>query len=214
MLYDRSWLLLPALLLFLLPPQTAEARSVTVLAGEAEVDAGSEVSVPVSVRDCEGLSGLSFNLRYQPDLLEFVDVVEGPLLREGLLEHQLQEPGLLKIDLLPDQTITGNGELLAVTFRAVGEAGKTAELTLEQLLAADDLTREMLVAAEHGKITVVPGGPGLMDVLAGLLVLGGVGFLVWQLRRRRTGSTHAVASEPAADSTQAATEPADSVPAE
>lgn len=209
MLYHRSGLLLPVLLLFLLPAQVAQARAVTVAITTTEAPQNAEVTIPVLVRDCEGLSGLSFNLRYDPEVLEFVGLTAGPLLQKGLLEHRLEEPGLLQIDLLPDQTITGDGELLTVRFRAAGAAGATSELALEQLLAADDATREMLVTAEQGQITVRPASPGLLDALIGLLVLGGIAFLVWQLVRRRTARSP-LAPEPAA-SARTDAEPADSV---
>ena len=110
--------------------------------------------------------------------------------------------------------ITGDGELLTIRFRAAGAAGATSELALEQLLAADDATREMLVTAEQGQITVRPANPGLLDVLIGLLVLGGIVFLVWQLMRRRTARSPRppLAPEPApAPSARTDAEPADSV---
>ena len=214
MLKHRSGLLLPVLLLFLLPAQVAQARAVTVAITTTEAPKNTEVTVPVQVRDCEGLSGLSFNLRYDPEVLQFVELTAGPLLQQGLLEHQLEEPGLLQVDLLPDQTITGDGELLTIRFRAAGAAGATSELALEQLLAADDATREMLVTAEQGQITVRPANPGLLDVLIGLLVLGGIVFLVWQLMRRRTARSPRppLAPEPApAPSARTDAEPADCV---
>ena len=188
----RLWF--PALLLVAYLPQSASARTVAVSVGTARASAGDSATVPVVVRDCEGLSGLECELRYDTRLLEFIELTAAPLLQDSVLVHEEIEPGVLKVGLVADQTITGNAELFSLKFRATGEAGSTAGIELARLLATDEQTREMLVNLEDGRVLIGAVGWGPLDVLISLLAIAGIVVLVYRLRSGSSKPDRAVDS--------------------
>ena len=168
----------------------AQAASVTVVVPNCQAATGNEIKVPIQARRAEGLGSFQLELVYHPALLEFQEVEEGPLLSGAMLASNLAEAGRVKIAGVgdPQNPIRGDGELVLVRFRVLGEGGKECPLSIENALAWEqtDAAFDMLVATEPGKFTAERSGRLwiLVAVGGGLLVM----LVVLFVARRKMAS--------------------------
>ena len=75
----RPGSLLALFLLLVLGPAAGTVAAVEVTVDNVEAPAGGEVEVPVRVRGATGLEGLQFVLTFDPNAVECVEVVAGPI---------------------------------------------------------------------------------------------------------------------------------------
>lgn len=173
----------------------ATAASLTARVASVEVPSGGSVEVAVELSGGVGLGCMEGMLRFDPSVLRVEEVNLGALLEGALARHSSEIEGRVPFTFATTTSVKGEGTLLKVRFRAVGDAGKSSPLTLEGVRAWDDSTtqKELFLAVEAGKATVVASFPWLWIVcgLGGLLVVG-AGLL--RARRRPPSPAHSKAS--------------------
>jgi hypothetical protein len=179
----------------------ASASSMTVVLGAVEGANGSEVEVPIDIRDTQKLGAMQMELTYDPALLEAKTVKQGNLPQEIAIGHNVIEPGRLRIvmNTAARESISGDGTLMKAVFQVKGGKGQRCDLRLEGLRAWDNTTPEsrpfeMLVTAEPGTFAVPGGLPVLVLIAAGAAaVLAALVVVAAVARKRRRKETAAVA---------------------
>lgn len=165
----------------LLSPATL-ASSVTVSVGAVQSAAGSKVKIPIAVKDARKLGAIQLDLRYDPELLEFVSAKPGSFDEEIKVIANAAVPGELYVGMHTSarDTISGSGALIDAVFKVIGADGQGCDLLLENVEAwyapnVNTPALEMLVTTETGRFTVAGTAfPGWIWIagaaLAGLLL--------------------------------------------
>lgn len=189
----RTWLPLALLALSSAatstPARTPEAIVLSV--EQAEGTAGSRVTVPIVVEDAERLGPVQFVLKYDPAVLRVEDVGRGSLARAAMVHHELPEPGTLRVALITEGAMDGDGNLVDVEFEVLA-SNQISRLELENARAWEwQSLAELIVDTRAG--TFVATGP-LWTSRTGLAVAGLFVMVIVVLlagRRRRVSAAHA-----------------------
>lgn len=178
-----------------------EGASVTLTLPEATGAPGSEVAVPIMVRNAEGLGPFQFDVVFDPAVLTPIGVADGSGGKVGLVDHNLVEPNRLSIAASgqPSQPIQDDGTLLLITFAVSGELGDSSPLVFENPRAWEQSVEalDMFVSHEAGSFTVEEAGVPLWWFAAGAAALLLAGMLALALRKRGA-PRHPVAEKRAA----------------
>jgi hypothetical protein len=102
------------------------------------------------VRGSSNLGSLQLELRFDPQALELKGVRAGPLARNALVDSKLSAPGRVQIGLVAASGVSGDGDIVILTFAAAGKAGLVS-LTVVQLQAADTDLRDLVVTTSPGQ---------------------------------------------------------------
>ncbi|RMH72208.1 MAG: T9SS C-terminal target domain-containing protein, partial [Gemmatimonadetes bacterium] len=128
--------------------QSDRIASAMVTLADAQVAPGEEVVMPLIVSDLTGLDviALQASLEYDANVLEFVGYRTAGTLTEGF---ELAESSNLGGYAL--QAIAGEGTLIEVVFKAVGEIGESSTVTLGGFML-----NETVLADLSAEVKVVP----------------------------------------------------------
>ncbi len=164
------------------------AASVTFRVPTVQADAGGTVEVPIQAVGAPGLGAIHLELVYDPLILTADTVTRGSLAgNNALTDFNVGKPGRVVIGIVSLDAIKGDGPIATVRFKAIGAAGSTSSLTLENSKAWESSSHaEVLVTAEAGKVTVGGGFPIWLIAIAlfvFILLLLLIFFLI--MRRRR-----------------------------
>lgn len=144
----------------------AYAKNVSVGKTVANPDTAS-VPITVSARMTgENVHGFSFDMAFEPSILQAIDVTEGTFLKHDGAATIWNVPVINNEDGLitgitcrrtgEDAVVDGAGPLVVVTFKPVATGGSTVSLQNLRLSAPDDT--EIAVAAQTGWVDVFPHG--------------------------------------------------------
>jgi hypothetical protein len=166
---------------------TAMAAQVTLSVQETAAPASQTVQIPINAEVTAAAAAMQMDLLFDPKVLVFKQIRNGPLLASALVEANVATPGQLRIALTGNEAIKGTGTLLNVEFEVQPGKPTVVELRLDQARAWDHAnTLAMTVAAGDGSFSRTGSG-----VLLWVYVAGGVAVLVALLvviTRRRKGT--------------------------
>jgi Cohesin domain len=101
--------------------------------GPASVQAGANFTVALRVNTKEPLRAAPMQLRFQPDVLEPVNVRPGKFFGEGSFSYRVNPSGSIFVGATSQPAAPGaDAELVLVTFRPI-KRGATAELSMSAL---------------------------------------------------------------------------------
>ena len=130
---------------------------VTLSVADSQSAPESEISIPLMLESPEAVGGMSFELHYDPQVLQLKSVDRGTLLsgKNVLLETNPNDPGRLRVAFVGLDAIQGKGELALATFGVVGASGLGTDLHLEAVEAMEaESMRELRTTASDGKLSV------------------------------------------------------------
>jgi Cohesin domain len=180
-----------ALAVFALDAGRIRAARVVVAAGHVEGAPGKEVAVPITlkgVKEAKGVRGMSIRLNYDPAILTFKAVNEGPLLTRAIVRKDIDEkadPGKLAFGFLCDTktpaskeftSVQEDGVVLTVSFLVNDKAtiGQKSALVLDNYRVIDTAEPpfELPVSTEEGAFIVTgPAFPWIWILIgSGILV--------------------------------------------
>ncbi|MBN2013364.1 T9SS type A sorting domain-containing protein [candidate division KSB1 bacterium] len=124
---------------------------------KTSVKQGLYVSIPVNIAGTTGINvqDVVLKIDYDPSILQWQGTTN-----EGTLTASWDQPqvtvnsGNLNIHLHGSSALTGNGALLNLQFRALGESGSVAALHISQLTLTTD--KPLAASIEDGSVTVLP----------------------------------------------------------
>ncbi len=172
-----------------------QATSVTLVAPNCQGLSGAEIKAPIHAREAEGIGSLQMEVVYDPTLLEPTEVEEGTMLPGAMLAFNVVAPGRLRVAVVgdPQTPVRGDGELVVVKFKVLGQAGRECPLNIEHAQAWEQTNEalDMLVKVEHGKFAIERAGMPLWIIVAvGVVVLLAVVVFILAARRGAGGRTH------------------------
>ena len=148
-----SILLLILAMAFLISTATAGVI-VTVNAGTA--GEGKTATIPVTVNGASNLGAMDLVLTYDPTVLKFTSVELGDLSTNGIVEGKEVQSGMAKISFADTKGISGDGNILKVTFDVTGKKGSTTNLGVSAQAYGLDL-KDIPTTAQGGAIAVKSG---------------------------------------------------------
>ncbi len=189
--FPAPLLLTAASLCFLFAAQSTASTLFLFPSPDARVRAGAVATLPVYIEGARDLGALQFDLVFDGELMEIVEVTAGASMPPVLLDFHVVQPGLLRVALAGSEAVAKDTRL-DIQVRGVA-AGSTA-LTLQNAQAWELSTGyDLLTQTRPGQLTVTGGLPisGLLiAVIVALVLLAGLGLLL-VLRKRKPRSIQA-----------------------
>jgi len=173
------------------------------------VAVGQTFIVEVKISEVGDLYGWEFRLRWNPNLLDVVDVTEGPFLKQGGDTFFAKKTNNTAGNILVDCTLLGNvsgvsgsGTLATVKFYA--EVQGESILDLYETTLISSLEQPITHTANDGNVTAGPRAVGITDMLkpyvpiiAALIALAGIGFTsLWFFKFRKKEKREAIVTAP------------------
>lgn len=158
-------------------PDNGSSNGLFTVTGEAVTDklvltagtvtgrAGSNVSVPITLRSEGNVAGLQFALSYDPALLNYKDIEEGALTEDYTVEAEAVSGSVnvLLVKIPVTSIEAGQGTVAKINFTVVSGArtGRSCDLAFNNVTFSDD-EGEPLIADKlnNGKFTVASSGGG------------------------------------------------------
>lgn len=125
-----------------------------LIVGSRTAPPGSEVLVPVSLREAEGLSSLGFTLNYDPSVVEVVSVSKGARLSPATFSYNQDVAGAVRVGFAATTGLSGGGSAVIVEFRTIGEEDTASLITLTDVLASNSSGAQLPLQLGEGLITI------------------------------------------------------------
>lgn len=100
---------------------------------DPDFPATRQVEVPINLLNASDLGSLEFLLVYEPATMEFVEVVEGVLGVDPVIETNLRAPGRVWVGIIDPQGVNGDGAIAVVSFRTLEGGQADSPLSLEEI---------------------------------------------------------------------------------
>ena len=151
---------------------------------ETRLRTGSEVTLPVSIKGARDLGAFQFEMLFDEEILEIVNVTRGSGMPPVLLDFNVVRPGLLRIALAGSEPIDRDTR---IDVRIRGLAAGSGALELQEVKGwALTTGYELLTEAMPGQVTVTAGSPISGTLIAVILMLIVIAVIVLLLRMRKS----------------------------
>ena len=145
------------------------------------VAVGGQTTVALSlVPEQASLHSADLRIEYEASVISPVSVSPGSLASQWMIASNLDTPGVIKVAMAGSQGVTTEGELLQITFQAVGEEGSVSALTLaeasldEGQIAATAQDGELAVVSVHELTVTVKGNGRVISTPSGIDCISGL----------------------------------------
>jgi hypothetical protein len=109
---------------------TAQAADATLSLPQVTIPPGEQLTFALSLQVSEDqVYSADMEIVYDTSVAEALDVTAGALVPDWMLAKNLSIPGRIQVALAGSRAVTLSGELLRLTFRAVGSNGSSTTLT-------------------------------------------------------------------------------------
>ena len=173
--------------LFILQPVKSFADAISVSPPlETTVQTGSERTLPISIIGAQDLGALQFELAFNEDIMEIVDVARGSGIPPVLLDFNIIGPGLLRVALAGSEPINGDA-VIDLRIRGLAEGSGAIELMDVQAWALST-GFELLTESTPGMVTITPVSAfsGILIIAVLLLFLVALIALIFRMRKKKT----------------------------
>jgi hypothetical protein len=97
---------------------------------------GGTVEAVIEVESADNIGSMDLSLEYDPQILVIVDVLQGFLTRDSIVEYS-PDDGFVRILINDVDGFSGSGSILSVQFTVTGTNGDSCELVLMDVEAND-----------------------------------------------------------------------------
>ncbi|NYT20157.1 MAG: hypothetical protein GKC08_07720 [Methanosarcinales archaeon] len=165
--------------LLLIFSQNAMAQVIDLDIPDTTTSVGSLVEVPIMMSNGVDVGSMDLVVNYDPDVLSVSSVEKGEL-TNGMLQANTETEGSIIISIVDVDGITGDGELVLLSFDVIGEEAGSSSLTFTSAQANDVNTYiDIQVETSDGNVTVEKKGlPGFELWMAAFVI-----FLAMLFRR-------------------------------
>jgi hypothetical protein len=179
-----TFILFAGLVLLLAGPAAA---AMTVSIDSTTAGAGSTTIIPVKVSGASNLAAMDLVITYDPSVLQFSSADLGALSTNGMVEANSASPGTAKIGVVDTRGISGDGTLVSMNFKVVGNSGSSTQVTPQVSGAWNTDLVDIQTTTSGGTLTVGGGQSGGSIPLSTVTVFGAlcVAGLFLGIRARR-----------------------------
>lgn len=146
------------LFLWLIAPACAAAAKIKIDPANQKVGSGDTFSVDIRTEDVKDLLGWQFDIAFDPNMIEFVQVNEGPFLKskgKTLFISGSKKQGAVRniaASLLGNDGVNGSGVIATVHFKLTKKG--PAKLDLENHLFSDPAAQPIVHSVENGGVNL------------------------------------------------------------
>lgn len=152
---------------------------VDIIANNGEAESGKSFDYPINISDADKLGGIGFTVLYNPALFELKDLNGGNLASNAMIEYNEVESGKILVSMVDANGINGDGELILLKFKTIGDVGDNSEITLEEARAYDTDLLDVPFNLNNGSIAVIEaGGIALPGIKIEYIIIGALALLV------------------------------------
>ena len=111
------------------------------------------VGIPVHISGAPDVAGVQFELLYDPESLQFEDIIPGALIKDFLFESATDQiNGVISVAAIGMRDSKGTGEVAIAKFKPLKE--NKLQLTIRNLIMADSDLKPIKVTHKPGNITI------------------------------------------------------------
>jgi hypothetical protein len=163
---------------------TVSAAGIVVSIDGQTVGAGGKAVIPVKVTGASNLGGVDLTVTYDPAVLKFTSAEQGALSTNGMIASNETRPGTVVMGLVDSKGMTGDGNLVVLTFDVIGSEGSSTQMNVIVRGAYSSDLKDVANQGTGGTITVGAAGSGtggkiplsMVVVIIALIIVGGVSF--------------------------------------
>jgi hypothetical protein len=159
------------------------AAGLTVSVSDTVGAPGETVNVPINLAGASDVGSMDIVLTYDSNVLRAVEVEAGKLAKTALIESNTAEEGEVIIALADSSGITGDGEVVLISFEVLGESGTTSPLTLESVSVSNTELVELVTTTESGTFSVEE--PRLGDASTVILAIAALIIALFIIERKK-----------------------------
>ena len=176
---QKRFLTIAVLTLLLIFSQNAMGQMIDLDIPDTTTSVGSSVEVPIMMSNGADVGSMDLVVTYDPDILSVSSVEKGDL-TNGMLQANTETEGNIIISIVDVDGITGDGELVLMSFDVIGEEAGSSSLAFTSAQANDVNTYiDIQVGTSDGTVTVEKKGlPGFELWMAAFVI-----FLTMLFRR-------------------------------
>ena len=153
---------------------------VKVTVSDAQGSNGSIIDVPIMITNADDVGSMDIVITYDSTILQVGSVAKGDL-NQGMISSDTGTSGILSLAIADQNGITGDGEIVVISFTVVNQTG-SSPLLIEDLLVYDVDGLEIDATSQNGTFTVTKssgengGTPGFEMVLFILSLIAVLSF--------------------------------------
>jgi len=142
----------------IIPAYAEAAAKIKIDPANQKVSSGDAFSVDIRAEDVKNLLGWQFDIAFNPDMIEFVKVTEGPFLKskgKTLFISGSKKQGAVRniaASLLGNDSVSGSGVIATVYFKLAKRG--SAKLDLENHLFSDPAAQPIAHSVENGGVNL------------------------------------------------------------
>jgi hypothetical protein len=168
---------------------TVSAAGIVVKIDGQTVGAGGKAVIPVKVAGASNLGGVDLTVTYDPVVLKFTKAEQGALSTNGMIEANETRPGTVLMGLVDSKGMTGDGNLVDLTFDVIGAQGSSSQMNVIVRGAYSSDLKDVANQGIGGTITVGSPGSGTggktpLSIVTVTIALIIVGVVVLKIRNR------------------------------
>lgn len=142
-------LVINAILIVLIVIGIATTACIRFREKEGSITSGKEevslILVPVEVNGANKLGSLYGEMVYDPKVLFPVDVGNGSIAKDALLEYSIKIPGRVIFGIVDEKSIDGDGAIVIIRFQPL-DGNATSQLELQNVVVHDVTAINQLTA--------------------------------------------------------------------
>lgn len=114
----------------IIKPALAATPETIVSIDDTSADFSETIQIPINISNAKDIGSMDISLNYNSSVLSSVKVEKGSLTSNSMLQSNMTD-GTVKIGLIDDSGINGDGSLVILTFEVWGYPGTTTVLDLD-----------------------------------------------------------------------------------
>ena len=164
---------------------------VDIIANNSEAEFGKSFEYPIQIENADQLGGIGFTVLFNSSLFELKELVGSDLASNAMIEYNEVEKGKVLVSIVDANGMNGDGELILLKFKTIGDIGDNTDINIEEARAYDTELLDVPFNLNNGNIAVIEAGgftlPGIKIeyIIIGALVLV-VAFLFGRMSRKRS----------------------------
>lgn len=140
------------MLVFATTPATAQSMRLELTIAHGSAEAGSIAKVPIRFNSAVNIGALQLELVFDPALLRFKGIENGPVLSSALVESNVVQPGRARVALVSNEEVKGSGVLLVAEFEMLAGPPVATTISLESARGWDQINNlPVLVVQQPGE---------------------------------------------------------------
>ncbi|MBP2029107.1 hypothetical protein J2755_000027 [Methanohalophilus levihalophilus] len=139
---------------------SAAVVPVTVYTADMEASSGGTVEVPVYFSGADEVGSMDLVLNYDSGVLQATGASTSDIGNNAFVESNIAIPGKITLAMADSSGISGDGEVLLISFTVLGDVGSSTTVSIESVELHNVELVEVMTETENGIVTVADAASG------------------------------------------------------